>query len=96
MGHNNIGHGEKNLVDTEFLDNLTPEIMNYLGFGYKTDYPAFPNTSVATMTNQDIITLQRQLFPLTLKAISKNLALNLLPGEVLIQIKRWLWNLKQK
>ncbi len=96
VGTNNIGHGEKNLVNTEFLDNLTPEIMNYLGFGYKTDYPAFPNTSVATMTNQDIITLQRQLFPLTLKAISKNFALNLLPGEVLIQIKRWLWNFKQK
>lgn len=96
VGSDCIGHGEKNLVNTEFLDNLTPEIMNYLGFGYKTNYPAFPNTSVTTLTTQDIITLQRQLFPLTLKAIAKNLALNLLPGEVLIQLKRWLWNVNQQ
>ncbi|MEB3280975.1 MAG: phytanoyl-CoA dioxygenase family protein [Lyngbya sp.] len=96
VGSNIIGHGEKNLVNTEFINHLTPEIMNYLGFGYKTDYPAFPNTSVATMTTQDIISLQRQLLPLTLKAIAKNLALNLLPEEVIIQIKRLLWNFKQK
>ncbi|WP_413167499.1 hypothetical protein ACL6C3_12560 [Capilliphycus salinus ALCB114379] len=96
VGANNIGHGETNLVNTEFIDRLTPEIMNYLGFGYKTDYPAFPNTSVATMTTQDIITLQRKLLPLTLQAIAKNFALNLLPGEAIIQIKRLLWNLKKK
>ncbi|MDY7021291.1 MAG: phytanoyl-CoA dioxygenase family protein [Cyanobacteriota bacterium] len=96
VGSDCIGHGEKNLVNTEFLDDLTPEIMNYLGFGYKTDYPAFPNTSVATLTTQDIITLQRQLLPSTLKAMGKNLALNVLPGEVLIQLKRWLWNFNKQ
>ena len=96
VGSNIIGHGEKNFVNTEFIDNTTPEIMSYLGFGYKTDYPAFPNTSIATMTTQDIISLQRQLLPLTLQAIAKNLALSLLPGEVIIQIKRLLWKNKNK
>ena len=96
VGDNTIGHGEKNLVNTEFLDDLTPELMNYLGFGYKADYPAFPNTSVATMTTQDLMSLYGQLLPLTLKALVKNLAFNLLPDEIILKIKRLIWSLKQK
>ncbi|MGB3192017.1 MAG: phytanoyl-CoA dioxygenase family protein [Limnoraphis sp.] len=96
VGCNVIGHGEKNLVNTEFIDNINPKIMNYLGFGYKTDYPAFPNTSISTLTLQDLISLHRQLLALTLKASAKNLALSLLPGEIIIQIKRLLWNWKSK
>ncbi len=91
-----IGHGEKNLVNTEFIDHLTPELISYLGFGYKTDYPAFPNTSISTMKIQDILDLQRQILISTLKSSAKSLAINLLPGDMIIQIKRLLWQWKYK
>lgn len=96
VGNENEGHGEKNLVNTEYLKNLTPEIMEYLGFGFKRDYPAFPNSSLATLTLQDIIGLQKQLFSKTLSAITKNVAKAILPAEALINAKRMRWKLKTK
>lgn len=94
IGSENLGHGEKNIVNTEYLDNLTPEVMDYLGFGFKRDYPAFPSTSVATMKPQDILKLQKQLFPQTLEALSKSLVKSVLPTELIINFKRILWILK--
>lgn len=96
VGSDNVGHGEKNIVNTEYIDNLTPEIMDYLGFGFPRDYPAFPCTSVATMTPQDIWKIQKQLLPLTLQALVKSFATYLLPGNVKIHVKRLLWHLKSK
>ncbi|MEH2263632.1 phytanoyl-CoA dioxygenase family protein [Nostoc sp.] len=96
VGSENIGHGEKNLVNTEYLENLTPEVMDYLGFGFKRDYPAFPNTSIATMKLQDILELQKQLLPKTLEALNKNIVKSLLPAEALINAKRILWHFKSK
>ncbi len=96
VGSEYVGHGEKNLVNTEYLDNLTPEIMDYLGFGFKRSYPAFPNTSVATMTPSDILELQKQLLPQTLEVLSKNAVKKILPIESIINIKRFIWSLKSK
>ncbi len=96
VGNKYIGHGEKNLVNTEYLDNLTPEVMDYLGFGFPRNYPAFPNSSVATMTPQDILALQKHLLPQTIQALIKSLAKYLLPAETFINIKRTLWSLKLK
>ncbi|MDZ8188197.1 MAG: phytanoyl-CoA dioxygenase family protein [Nostoc sp. ChiSLP02] len=96
VGSKNIGHGEKNLVNTEYLDNLTPEVMDYLGFGFKRDYPAFPNTSIATMKLEDILELQKQLLPKIFEAINKNLIKSILPPETIINAKRILWCLKSK
>jgi hypothetical protein len=96
VGSNYVGHGEKNLVNTEYIDNLTPEIMDYLGFGFKRNYPAFPRTSVATMTPHDMFRLQKQLLPQTLEALSKSMIKTLLPNEFLTNLKRLLWHLKSK
>lgn len=96
VGSEYVGHGEKNIVNTEFLDNLTPEVMDYLGFGFKRDYPAFPSTSIATMTPQDILKLQRNLLPQMLEAFSKSLVKSLLPGELIINAKRIMWDFKSK
>ncbi|MEA5602308.1 phytanoyl-CoA dioxygenase family protein [Nostoc sp. UHCC 0252] len=96
VGSENVGHGEKNIVNTEYLDNLTPEVMDYLGFGFKRDYPAFPNTSVATMKLPDILELQKQLLPKTLEALNKNILKSILPAETVINAKRLLWFLKSK
>ncbi|MBW4432164.1 MAG: phytanoyl-CoA dioxygenase family protein [Pelatocladus maniniholoensis HA4357-MV3] len=96
VGSKYIGHGEKNLVNTEYLDNLTPEVMDYLGFGFPRKYPAFPSSSVATMTPQNILALQKQLLPQTIQALTKSLVKYLLPAETFINIKRILWDLKLK
>jgi hypothetical protein len=96
VGSEYLGHGEKNLVNTEYLDNLTPEVMDYLGFGFKRTYPPFPSTSAATMTPQDMLRLQKQLLPQTIEALSKSIVKSLLPAEVFINAKRILWHLKSK
>ena len=88
VGNNNAGHGEKNIINTEYLKNLTPEISDYLGFGFKRDYPAFPDTSIATMTTPDILKLQKQLFSKSFGAIGQNIVRSVLPANVITSLKR--------
>ncbi|BDA71468.1 hypothetical protein RIVM261_003620 [Rivularia sp. IAM M-261] len=93
VGSEYVGHGEKNLVNTEYLDNVTSELMDYLGFGFKRNYPAFPNSSIATMKLPDVWKLQKRLLSQTFQALSKKLAINLLPGGIVVNVKRMIWNL---
>ena len=95
VGQGYPGHGEQNLINTEFIDHLSPALASYLGFGAKRDYPAFPNSSAATMTVQDLLRLQRQILPLMAKATAKQLAKAILPGAVIVQLKRRAWAAKQ-
>lgn len=96
VGDQYIGHGEQNLINTEFLDQLSPEICNYLGFGVRRDYPAFPNSSAATMSLYDLFNLQKQLLPLTVTAVTKNLVKMLLPGEAMVRLKQLAWAIKTR
>ena len=96
VGSDNTGHGEKNLINTEFIDNPTQEIMDYLGFGFRRDYPAFPNSSIATMIPQDLLKLQRQLFLKTIQALFKSFVTTILPGEAVINVKRMIWRFRNK
>lgn len=96
VGSENIGHGEKNIINTEFIDNRSQELMDYLGFGFKRDYPAFPSTSVATMTPKDMLTLQKQLFSQTIQAVARNFVASVLPGELIVNLKRMIWHFKSK
>lgn len=93
VGSEYVGHGEKNLVNTEYLDNVTSELMDYLGFGFKRNYPAFPNSSIATMKLPDVWKLQKRLLSQTFQALSTKLAINLLPGGIVVNVKRMIWNL---
>ena len=94
VGSKYIGHGEKNLVNTEYLENISPEIMDYLGFGFKRDYPAFPNSSIATMKLPEVWEVQKQLLSQTFQSLSKKLAISILPGTVIVNVKRMIWNFK--
>ncbi|MDZ8055058.1 MAG: phytanoyl-CoA dioxygenase family protein [Aulosira sp. ZfuVER01] len=96
VGSQYLEHGEKNIVNTEYLDNLNSEVMDYLGFGFKRSYPAFPNSSVATMLPKDILLLQQKLLIQTIKAFNKSMVKSILPGEVMINAKRFLWYMKSK
>jgi hypothetical protein len=91
MGDGYPGHGEQNLINTEFIDHVSPELASYLGFGVKRDYPAFPNSSAATMNVQDLLRLQRQILPLMVKATAKQLVKTLVPGSVMVELKRRAW-----
>jgi hypothetical protein len=96
VGDRYVGHGEQNLIDTEFIDNPSPDVFDYLGFGVKRSYPAFPNSSVATMPIHELFDLQKHLLPLTLKAIAKNIVKAVVPGQTMIEIKRAIWNRKSQ
>lgn len=96
VGTENVGHGEKNIINTEFIDNPSQELMDYLGFGFKRDYPAFPSTSIATMTPKDMLVLQKQLFSQTIQSVARNFVTSVLPGELIVNLKRMIWHLKSK
>ncbi|WP_031527744.1 phytanoyl-CoA dioxygenase family protein [Dyadobacter crusticola] len=76
------GHGERLLVNPAFVTDRNPEILDYLGFGVQSDYPAFPETSVATMLVKDIVSLQRAILPKTIKSLMISLIKKVLPGAV--------------
>ncbi len=42
-------NGEKILLNTKFLDNLTPEIKKMLGLGKENNYSVYPNTNLNRM-----------------------------------------------
>lgn len=89
----NSGHGEKNLINTEYMDNISKEVMDYLGFGCKRDYPPFPNSSFATITPRGMIALQKQLLPLIMKAFVKRIIITLLPYKAVVRAKRIAWRI---
>jgi len=95
VGNENLGHGEVNIINTEYMDNLNQKLMDYLGFAFKRSYPAFPNTSAATMNPQDILKLQKELVLQLLKSVLMSLAKALLPGSIIVNLKRILWHLKR-
>lgn len=96
VGEGYVGHGEQNLVNTEYIDNPSAALFDYLGFGVRRDYPAFPSSSAATMTLPDLMNLQKQILPLMVRAITKDLIRTLLPGEVIVNLKRAVWTLKSQ
>jgi ectoine hydroxylase-related dioxygenase (phytanoyl-CoA dioxygenase family) len=81
------GHGEKLLIDPSFVEDTNPAILNYLGFGIKTDYPTFPQTSVATMLPRDLLLLYLTTFPKAVRSIATAFAKSLIPESLLVKIK---------
>lgn len=96
VGNGHDGHGESNIVNTEYLKNLTPEVMDYLGFGFKRDYPAFPNSSLSTLSLGDMVAVQKKLVKNSLTVLARTVVKAVLPGSALVNLKRSLWSKKQK
>lgn len=82
------GHGENILINTSFMTNTDPEILDYLGFGMRANYPAFPETSVATLQPKDMLTLQKQILPKAIKGLGIALTKKLLPGSFINTIRK--------
>jgi hypothetical protein len=87
-------HGEKLLVNTAFVGRQDGEVLNYLGFGKPAGYPTFPCTSAATMAMRDLWAMQRALIPKAIQAGVKACAKALIPGTLLVNLKRWKWRLR--
>ena len=88
-------HGERLMVNPAFVDRRDSDLLDYLGFGWPADYPTFPQTSPATMSPRDLWALQRGLWPLAIRALLRALLKALIPGSLLINIKRWKWRMSQ-
>lgn len=82
-----LGHGEKLLINPSFVDDTSPDVLNYLGFGVKSTYPTFPQTSVTSMLPQDLWLLQRAIFPMAIRGLILSLIKALLPSKALIRLK---------
>ncbi|MCF2519148.1 phytanoyl-CoA dioxygenase family protein [Dyadobacter sp. CY351] len=82
------GHGEKILLNPAFVSETSPEILTYLGFGTKTNYPAFPETSVSTMLPHDIFSLQKGILPKAMKGLAFAFARSVIPGSVMNAIRK--------
>ncbi|MCE7066141.1 phytanoyl-CoA dioxygenase family protein [Dyadobacter sp. CY326] len=82
------GHGENILINTSFVTNRDPEVLDYLGFGMRANYPAFPETSVATMMPRDMLALQKQILPKAIKGLTIALTKRILPGSLVNTIRK--------
>ncbi|HEX8277350.1 MAG TPA: hypothetical protein VF540_01600 [Segetibacter sp.] len=96
VGDEDEGHGEKNIINTAYLNNVTPLLAEYLGFGYNRSYPAFPNSSLDTLPISTISKIQKQIISSTCIAAYKGLVKLLLPGDALVKAKQLRWKSKLK
>ena len=82
-------HGEKLFVNPAFLDNFSPQISSFLGFGRTRSYPPFPESSFGTLDLNHayfvLLKLLRSLPILTLKALLKRI----LTADVLAKVKNF-------
>lgn len=81
------GHGEKLLLNPEYLDNFNAELATFFGFGCRRNYPAFPETSAATIGVKENLAAEWQLMRQLFRAIFKQVAKLLLPHNWIVTIK---------
>ena len=82
-----VGHGEKLLINPAFIDDTNPAILSYLGFGLESNYPTFPQTSIATMSPDQLVSLQKYIFPKAIHSLLLSAIKGVLPGSVLFKLK---------
>jgi len=88
MSDEHLGHGERVLINPSFIDDTNPEILAFLGFGSRADYPAFPETSVATMLPDDMFALQKGILPKAFRGLMISLAKNIIPGAIINNFRK--------
>jgi len=81
------GHGEKLLIQPEFLEEITPEIQTLFGFGRKRAYPAFPETSLLTLKVRHLLILQSQVFKALPMIFFKKVLKAVLPPSIVTVFK---------
>lgn len=86
-----VGHGEPLLINPSFVNDTSPEILDYLGFGTQSDYLTLPHTSAATLSPQDLLRMQKSILPKALRGLVASTAKSLLPGSLLNIIRNRLY-----
>lgn len=87
LSDNYIGHGEKLLINPAFVDDISPEVLRYLGFGLKANYPTFPQTSVATMMPDQLWRLQKKIYSSAIRGLLLSIIKRIVPSSILISLK---------
>ncbi|GAB2580803.1 phytanoyl-CoA dioxygenase family protein [Spirosoma areae] len=80
-------HGEKLLINPSFVDDTSPGVLSYLGFGLESNYPTFPQTSVSSMLPHDLWLLQKSIFPKAVHSLLFSVIKSLIPSNALIMLK---------
>ncbi len=81
------GHGEKLLLNPEYLENCNAELAAFLGFGCARNDPAFPETSAATIGVKENLAAEWQLMRQLFRAILKKLGKMFLPHNLIVTVK---------
>lgn len=87
ISENYAGHGERLLINPSFVNDTSPEVLSYLGFGARSDYVTLPQTSVATLLPHDLLLMQKNILPQALRGLMLSLAKSLVPNAMLNRIK---------
>ena len=76
------GDAERTLLDAAFLDDLTPEVTRFLGFGKPSTYPTAPSeTNLSTLLPGQLLGVQKDLLVAFAQTSARGL-IDLLPREV--------------
>lgn len=86
---NYSGDGEKILLDAAFLQDLTPEICQYLGFGKPSTYPTAPSdTGLKTFLPGQLLEIQKSLVT-ALASTSLRGAIDMIPRAFRHRLQHW-------
>ena len=80
-------HGEKLLVNSEFLSEINQTVANFLGFGRKRSNPPFPESSLATLGPKKLFTLYFDILKAAPKVLTKHIAKKIIPSYFFINFK---------
>ncbi|GAB3784702.1 hypothetical protein GCM10028818_44880 [Spirosoma horti] len=87
VSENYVGHGERLLINPAFVNDTSPEVLSYLGFGTRSDYVTLPQTSVSTLLPHDLLLMQKNILPQALRGLMLSVAKSLIPNAMLNRIK---------
>ncbi|WP_046576985.1 phytanoyl-CoA dioxygenase family protein [Spirosoma radiotolerans] len=87
MSENYAGHGERLLINPAFVNDTSPEVLRYLGFGTRSDYVTLPQTSVSTLLPHDLLLMQKNILPQAFRGLMLSVAKSLIPAVMLNRIR---------
>ena len=80
-------HGERLLINTEFLTEVNASVSSFLGFGRKRSNPPFPESSIDSLGLSKLFALQLNLLRAFPKVLLKRILKKIIPSYFFITFK---------
>lgn len=80
-------HGEALYVNPGLIRDISPAVMSFLGFSRKRAYPAFPESSIASLGTDKLYDLQLELLKVLPRAVALKILKRILPSNIVTRIK---------